>query len=283
MLLACFMGNKTRIVSSQSISNYSYNPIDAHKECSAVDPYWKKLNDNAMHNFCLLNLRKQVINLVEIHYNRHIVSFCKKTNLIDLWIYFWNNWYCLKRWLLWARAADDKISHIRTTMIMESHWRHIKHDHLYKFHKPQIDHLCFILVTRVINQQLYRLHLLQQGRYIRNENYPLIATYEGEFINPFYHHNSKALEISIIKESIIEYEKEYAIEDNNEQEVYDQNLNHLTNILDKAKNLLEQSREKPKSHLWLQNVYSNFKPLKNMIANIELLKIDTQCQEHSRI
>ncbi|RIB07984.1 hypothetical protein C2G38_2212845 [Gigaspora rosea] len=229
----------------KSISNYSYNPIDAHKECSAVDPYWKKLNDNAMHNFCLLNLRKQ------------------KTNLIDLWIYFWNNWYCLKRWLLWARAADDKISHIRTTMIMESHWRHIKHDHLYKFHKPQIDHLCFILVTRVINQQLYRLHLLQQGRYIvpqrkefkhewkslkknvkykknRNENYPLIATYEGEFINPFYHHNSKALEISIIKESIIEYEKEYAIEDNNEQEVYDQNLNHLTNILDKGSDNIER-------------------------------------------
>ncbi|CAG8813669.1 4848_t:CDS:2, partial [Dentiscutata erythropus] len=89
----------------------------------------------------------------------------------------------------------------------------------------------------------------------RNENYPLIATYEGEFINPFYCYNSKALEISIIKELIVEYEEEYEIENNNEQEVYYQNLNHLNNVLDK-----------------LQNVYSNFKPLEKMIDDIETLE-----------
>ncbi|KAF0403449.1 hypothetical protein F8M41_009228 [Gigaspora margarita] len=66
-----------------------------------------------------------------------------------------------------------------------------------------------------------------------NGNYLLIVINEGEFINLFYYHNFKSLEILIIKESIIEYKEEYAIEDNNKQEVYDQNLNHLNNILDK--------------------------------------------------
>ena len=36
----------------------------------------------------------------------------------------------------------------------------IKHDHLYKFHKPQVDHLCYILVKKVLIQQLYRIQLL---------------------------------------------------------------------------------------------------------------------------
>ncbi|RIB21953.1 hypothetical protein C2G38_1912626, partial [Gigaspora rosea] len=66
---------------------------------------------------------------------------------------------------LWARAADSEICHIKTMMIVKSYWQLIKHDHLYKFYKLQIDHLCYILITRVINQQLYQLHLLQQGHY----------------------------------------------------------------------------------------------------------------------
>jgi hypothetical protein len=61
--------------------------------------------------------------------------------------------------------GTGNISHIKTTMVVESHWRHIKHDHLYKLHKPRVDHLCFIVVKKVVNQQLYQIQLLQQGRY----------------------------------------------------------------------------------------------------------------------
>ncbi|KAF0512261.1 ATP-dependent DNA helicase pif1 [Gigaspora margarita] len=117
----------------------------------------------------------------------------------------------------------------------------------------------------------------------RNRSYPLIATYEGKFINLFCFHNLKVSEISIIKESIIEYEEEYAIENINKQKIYCQNLTHLNNVLDKAKNLLEQSREKSKGHLWLQNVYSNFKPLEKRLLILKLSKIVIQCQEHPRI
>ncbi|CAG8726638.1 16570_t:CDS:2, partial [Dentiscutata erythropus] len=53
-------------------------------------------------------------------------------------------------------------------------------------------------------------------------------------------HNGNYLLIATYEESIVEYEEEYKIENNNEQE--------------------------------LQNVYSNFKPLEKMIDDIETLE-----------
>ncbi|CAG8808519.1 19641_t:CDS:2, partial [Racocetra persica] len=90
-------------------------------------------------------------------------------------------------------------------------------------------------------------HLVNSvGEVQRNRDYPIIATYEGKFVNPFCFQNAKILEISMIRESIIEYEDDYAIEDNNadeddeyaiegdrEQEIYNQSLDHLNNILNK--------------------------------------------------
>ncbi|CAG8612166.1 4512_t:CDS:2, partial [Scutellospora calospora] len=132
-------------------------------------------------------------------------------------------------------------------------------------------------------------HLVNSvGEVQRNGDYPIIATYEGEFVNPFCFQNPKVLEISMIRESIIEYEDDYAIEDNNadeddeyaiegdrEQEIYNQSLDHLNNVLNKTKNMLEQSRSKSKGYLWLRNVYPNFKSLEKMIADIETL--DNRC------
>ncbi|CAG8710313.1 124_t:CDS:2, partial [Racocetra fulgida] len=51
--------------------------------------------------------------------------------------------------------------------------------------------------------------------YFEVAHYPIIAIYEGEFVNPFCFHNPKVLEISTIRVSIIEYEDNYVIEDNN--------------------------------------------------------------------
>ncbi|CAG8853544.1 13184_t:CDS:1, partial [Gigaspora margarita] len=70
----------------------------------------------------------------------------------------------------------------------------------------------------------------------RNGNYPLISTYDGEFINVFHFYNSEAYKVPNIlpiKESIIEYEDEYIVEDNedNEYKAYEQNINNLNEIL----------------------------------------------------
>ncbi|PKK58461.1 hypothetical protein RhiirC2_703467 [Rhizophagus irregularis] len=179
---------KQRLSSNKIGTYYSYNPKVAHEECSSIDPSWGIVNNSNLV-FCPLKLRKTVISVVENHSNRHMllpkhdgtfitnadeiwkecvnemIEFCKENELLQLWVYLWREWYSKEKWNLWARAANKNISHIKTTMIVESHWRHIKHDHLYKFHKPRVDHLCFILVKKVISQQLYRIQLLQQGRY----------------------------------------------------------------------------------------------------------------------
>ncbi|CAG8716802.1 10106_t:CDS:2, partial [Scutellospora calospora] len=65
--------DKDFIASNKPISNYSYDPIVAYQECSAIDPYWKRSNNHIMFVFCPSNLKKQVIDLVELHYNRHIL------------------------------------------------------------------------------------------------------------------------------------------------------------------------------------------------------------------
>jgi hypothetical protein len=41
-----------------------------------------------------------------------------------LWAYLYINCYCPEQWKLWARAADPaEIPAVKTTMIVESHWR----------------------------------------------------------------------------------------------------------------------------------------------------------------
>jgi hypothetical protein len=49
-------------------------------------------------------------------------------------------------------------------MFIESHWRVLKRDHLYKFSRPRLDLLCHIIINKVVPQQLDRYHLLCCGR-----------------------------------------------------------------------------------------------------------------------
>jgi hypothetical protein len=202
---------KQRLASNKQSVYYSYNPKIAHEQCSAIDPNWGVTNSPGTV-FCPLDLRETVLKLVNEHFNRHMllprldgtfaanaseiwkecvsemIQFCKNNNLLQLWIYFWKEWYTKNKWNLWAQASNEKISHIKTTMIVESHWRHIKRDYLYKFHKPRIDHLCYILVKRVINEQLHRIQLLQQGRYL--------VEWRKEFKKEWKKHEKKVTEIN---------------------------------------------------------------------------------------
>ncbi|GBC36468.2 ATP-dependent DNA helicase PIF1 [Rhizophagus irregularis DAOM 181602=DAOM 197198] len=309
---------KQRLSSNKIGTYYSYNPKVAHEECSSIDPSWGIVNNSNLV-FCPLKLRKTVISIVENHSNRHMllpkhdgtfitnadeiwkecvkemIEFCKENELLQLWVYLWRE------------------CHIKTTMIVESHWRHIKHDHLYKFRKPRVDHLCFILVKKVISQQLYRIQLLQQGRYSvpwrkefkkewkqhekkttqlngkylqiqqngyvhvqRNGNYPLISSYEGELVNVFgmeAPQNYKVSNILLIQNSITENEDDYIIEsDNEEQQTYETDFAYLCEVLDKAKELLKESYNKPKRHLWLKNVRKNFRLLEKMNNDIKALE-----------
>ncbi|CAG8489830.1 1527_t:CDS:2, partial [Scutellospora calospora] len=52
--------------------------------------------------------------------------FCKERGLISLWRYLWCEWYGDQWWLLWARSnCENKILILKTTMIVEGHWKWI--------------------------------------------------------------------------------------------------------------------------------------------------------------
>ncbi|CAB4403555.1 unnamed protein product [Rhizophagus irregularis] len=61
--------------------------------------------------------------------------------------------------------------------------------------------------------------------------------------------DSKALNISENRNSVIENNDNYIVESDDKQHIYETDLAYLCEILDKTKKLLEESHNKPKYHL----------------------------------
>ncbi|KAJ3782228.1 hypothetical protein GGU10DRAFT_275997, partial [Lentinula aff. detonsa] len=104
---------------------------------------------------------------VKMTANEQMYGFCKEYDLHELWAYLWENWYRPLRWRLWARSTVAEITILKTTMICESHWRRIKHDFLHHFHKPRLDLLVWILVTKLAPTYYRKLDIMKKdtGRY----------------------------------------------------------------------------------------------------------------------
>jgi hypothetical protein len=87
--------------------------------------------------------------------------WCKTRNFFRLWAYLWVNWYHPNQWKLWARSVNEKeIPVLKTTMIVESHWRKIKHDYLHRFNRPRIDLVIWVLLSRLIPSATRRMRAL---------------------------------------------------------------------------------------------------------------------------
>jgi hypothetical protein len=71
----------------------------------------------------------------EIHHRavKDMYDFCFQNNLSQVWAYLWNRWYTPEQWVLWARSADTPIYVLKTTMVVESLWRNLKHQNLQEF------------------------------------------------------------------------------------------------------------------------------------------------------
>ncbi|RIB03209.1 hypothetical protein C2G38_1990259, partial [Gigaspora rosea] len=78
-------------------------------------------------------------------------TYCKDNNLYWVWLYLWVEWYCSTKWLHWARSTKKEISVLKTTMIVKSYWRLIKHNYLHKFNKPCVYLLIWILVEQLFH------------------------------------------------------------------------------------------------------------------------------------
>ncbi|KAF7368182.1 SWIM-type domain-containing protein [Mycena venus] len=138
--------------------------------------------------FCPASYRESIINMMERHYCAHpllsgsahpslegtkrwavtqMYKFCVEHGLREVWAYLWENWYRNSRWELWARSVHPEIPVLKTTMILESHWRRIKHDFLHHFHMPRCDLLAWILIVKLAPNYYRTLDrlLTDTGRY----------------------------------------------------------------------------------------------------------------------
>ncbi|KAG6904192.1 hypothetical protein DXG01_011819, partial [Tephrocybe rancida] len=90
----------------------------------------------------------------EIHIGavKEMYTYCFEHELQLAWAYLWNRWYTPNQWKLWARSADDAISHLKTTMIVESLWKNVKHRDLKDFNRPRLDLVTYIVLTSVLSR-----------------------------------------------------------------------------------------------------------------------------------
>ncbi|KAJ7479127.1 hypothetical protein FB451DRAFT_1450936 [Mycena latifolia] len=144
--------------------------------------------ESETHVFCPADCRKDVITLMETHFCAHplipgyappnpagikrwavkqMYEYCVGNDLPEAWAYLWENWYRNGRWELWARAPHPQIPRLKTTMMVESHWRRIKRDFLHHFHMPCLDLLVWILVKKLAPTYYRKLdhYLVDTGRY----------------------------------------------------------------------------------------------------------------------
>ncbi|KAJ7509255.1 hypothetical protein B0H11DRAFT_2216952 [Mycena galericulata] len=77
------------------------------------------------------------LSAAEIHHGatQDMYQYCFENDLAQVWAYMWNRWYTSKQWCLWARAACKAIPRLKTTMVVESLWKHLKHRDLAQFNR----------------------------------------------------------------------------------------------------------------------------------------------------
>ncbi len=95
-----------------------------------------------------------------------VYSWCYPRNYFRLWAYLFVYWYAPDQWALWARSANPhSLPVLKTTMIIESHWRRVKHDYLHRFNCPRIDLVCWVLISRVVPRSLERMGAILDNNY----------------------------------------------------------------------------------------------------------------------
>ena len=123
----------------------------------------------------------QVLDIFSRHYNMHplipdhngiyrskqqihvectteMYNWCRQSNYPRLWAYLWVNWYCSASWELWARSIDPAaLPVLKTTMVVESHWRRIKRDFLHQFNRPRVDLVVWVLTAKAIPQAVRQM------------------------------------------------------------------------------------------------------------------------------
>ena len=64
---------------------------------------------------------------------------------------------------LWARSCHPQIPFSKTIMMIEAHWKVLKHDYLYHFNQPHLDYVIYIICEHLLLQQENQLLQLMNG------------------------------------------------------------------------------------------------------------------------
>ncbi|KAJ3542994.1 hypothetical protein NM688_g5915 [Phlebia brevispora] len=163
-------------------------PSTAERAASATSDSHDGAPSAAARVFCPEEYREHIVDMMERHLCAHplipgyshpspegirewavreIYNFCVDHDLREVWAYLWENWYRPGRWELWARAPHPQIPRLKTTMLLESHWRKIKHDFLHHFRLPRLDLLAWVIVKQLARTYYRKLdmRLTDTGRY----------------------------------------------------------------------------------------------------------------------
>ena len=133
--------------------------------------------------------RDTVLDMLNRHYNAHplipdmggtfrtsdaihrecateVYRWCRGRDYLFLWGYLWMQWYRPGKWEQWARSSNPgEMPILKTTMIVEAHWRRVKHDYLHRFNRPRIDLVVWILVTRIMSDAVNRMNFVLAGNH----------------------------------------------------------------------------------------------------------------------
>ncbi|KAJ7656928.1 hypothetical protein DFH06DRAFT_1328467 [Mycena polygramma] len=160
-------------------------PIFVIKHGDARHPVWPnppKIRKTALPDFCPKEFRSEIIEMFRTHLHqhpripqnnleepylsaeeihrravKHMYDFCYANELSQVWAYMWNRWYTPKQWPLWARDSCDAIPCLKTTMIVESLWRHVKHRDLAQFNRPRLDLVVNIVFKSLLSRVKHTL------------------------------------------------------------------------------------------------------------------------------
>ncbi|KAA8641710.1 uncharacterized protein ATNIH1004_011846, partial [Aspergillus tanneri] len=166
----------TKLNSSKSTNTQNhYRPEEAQKLVSDLEICWGSLPIRRPlgHRFgdCACpskGIKSTKLSSTTLHREcaAEMHTWCKERGYYRLWAYLYINWYCPEQWKLWARAADPTdIPVVKTTMIVESHWRTLKHDYLHRFNRPRVDLVVWVLTSRVLPDAVHRMKAISSGQF----------------------------------------------------------------------------------------------------------------------
>ncbi|PKC16183.1 hypothetical protein RhiirA5_493960 [Rhizophagus irregularis] len=137
----------------------NYEPIAANHEFSFIDIEFNPSNKAYKATRISGMIRKQAV--------FEMYTYCINNSLVWVWSYMWREWYIKDRWKswnLWARSAFNTLSILKTTMIVEGHWKVLKRDYLYKFFRPRLDLLVYTLLEKLLPLQHRKFQQILSGR-----------------------------------------------------------------------------------------------------------------------